>query len=418
MFNVNLTQLLASFFRLVAMMSKFLLVFYLAKVLSLESFGIFSLFMVALQLSSSLIPFDIYSNSIRSILDGKSIEFSKHIGFLFLASIIFTPLTTLMFHLSIDSVYTYTAFFFFCICPLDVIFQDTLRFFPVFKKPFLGSLLLFIKTTMLTVVIFLFFEEGLVGKSLYSVLLIWFLVSFFSTSLVFFLLFYFKKISLKGLFSVDRQWITNSIRLSFIFLISTLLFRSILGVDKFIVESMLGLELVAVYSLYFSIAFASTSILESGISSWYYPKLVRVVRTKSKEEVKVFLKDYYIKNLLSSFSLISIVVFTFPYLVNFYLDDIYLEYIYVFYLICFGVFMYSSSVPFHYYIYALNKDKVFVIIYLIAFLSYILVGVFLINTFGFLGSGIMISFGLIMIAFLRYLYTFWSIRNSQNMILR
>lgn len=396
------TQNLASGLRAMSMLMKFILIFYLASKLSLKDFGIFNLFMAGIQLASALIPLDVYSVSIRKLLKNEENILGRHFGFLIISIVIFLPLSTAIMYYSSDNISLYISVIFFLLCPLEVFFVEFTRLFPALKKPFLPSFLLFFKNSLLTIPTIFFFETKLINPSLIAVFVIWFFSSFLPLLIGWL---YIKKSMKDSKLSFNMRWSLDAIKLSFYFFLATILFRAILGVDKFIVENVLGIESLAVYSLYFSIAFASVSLVEAGVSSWNYPKLVSIVNNGDVYKTKVFIKSYFIKNMISSTFFIIPIAIIFPILASYNLDSIYSINLNSFYVISISVWIFCLSIPFHYYIYSLEKDEVFIYIYLISFVCYVIFGLFFLREMQLFGAAIMISIALTTIAVLRILYS-------------
>lgn len=403
MYKTLLTkQNFSSALRAYAMLMKFVIVFYLAGKLQLRDFGIFNLFMAGTQLAAAFIPLDVYSVTIRRLLNKERNVLDQHFGFLLVSIATLLPLGAIIFNYSSINLTTFISLMFLIISALDIVFTESTRIFPALNRPLTPSVLLFFKTSLLTIPTILLFEFELANPNLTTVLYVWFISSLIACIISWILL----RASVSTLsIKFNLDWSIQAIKLSSLFFLSTILFRSILGVDKFIVENALGVELLAVYSLYFSIAFSSVSLIEAGISSWSYPKLTKLVQKNAVYETNIFFKDYVIKNSISSLALFIPIILIFSLLTYTYLDQIYKENLKSFYIICIGVFAYCLSIPFHYYIYALQKDIIFVKIYLISFAIYVTFALMFIKTLGVLGAALMICIGLSSIAILRVIYS-------------
>ncbi|MHA7918039.1 lipopolysaccharide biosynthesis protein [Alloalcanivorax xenomutans] len=398
-------QLVAIVLRATTLATRFGLMFYLAANLSVLDMGIFGLYSAGVLLGGGLIPLDVYAHTTRQFLFGgekSGMILGRHFVFLVLAFFCLLPVAVFLNLNWGVGQYDFLFWIFIAHLFFEVLSTDIGRLLVPLGRPLASNVVLFIRTAFWFFPLIFVFIMGAAAPSLKVVVIAWFFGSFSSVIIGAAWI----KFSISGpvKFYLDCSWMKQALASSACFLIATLLFRVLLGADKYIVGGFLGESAVAIYSVYASVSLGVLGLIESGVSSWYYPSLVRSVGKKSYGESVVILKRFFWKNFVASFFLmVSIVVF-FPVVAKRFLDGVYLEHLDVFYVISLGVFFYCVSMPFHYYIYSYSEDWKMIVIYAISFLVMIAWSVFYMADFGVLGGAVMLSLSLISVASLRSLF--------------
>ena len=82
---------------------------------------------------------------------------------------------------------------------------------------------------------------------------------------------------------VDYSWIKKGISVASVILIGTLAYRSVYFLDKILVKAFANYEVIAVYGLFLSIVSVAQSFLETGIISYYYPRLVAAYNQNARQ---------------------------------------------------------------------------------------------------------------------------------------
>lgn len=400
--NLNLIRFFSSALRGSILFLRFILTFYIAKYTSPEEVGLFALYWGGLILASSLMGLDVYTHTTRLILTPKVNKpkvLATHIGFLLISCIIFTPIFTLLFYNSSLEIPFFLVIIFVFHLPFEYFSQEVSRLLIPLKRPTVSIVLLFVRSALWIPIVII----GLIYKWNFDPLEL-IVISWLTSSILSSILSYcYLNIMTKNIILplINISWIKASIVSSGIFFIGTILFRAILGGDRFFVGYYLGVNILGVYSIYASVSLGVLALLESGVSAWRYPTLVTAIQSKDIIGAKIKLWSFWKDNFISSFILMLSVVFVFRMLAETYLDKVYFQGIIAFYIISFGVFVYSISMPFHYFIYGLGKDHAYIYIYALSFFS-MLVWVFgYMSSFGLIGASIMLTLALVTIALLR-----------------
>jgi O-antigen/teichoic acid export membrane protein len=191
------------------------------------------------------------------------------------------------------------------------------------------------------------------------------------------------------------------------------MFRSILGVDKFLVGSAYGEEGVAIYTIYAAGVLGVLALLESGVSAWHYPGMVQSIRNSMFGEAKDKFRKFFIQNLISTILLFLGLFLFFPIVAYFLLPKIYFDEIELFFVMSFGVIFYCLTMPFHYVLYGFGRDGYFVFMYAVSFSLMFFWYFFYMVDFGLVGAGFMLTGALLSISIFRIAFSLHLFRKAQ-----
>lgn len=399
---LDIKKVLSVMLRSLALLSKFLLVFTLAKTVPPDQLGIFGLYSGAILLCASLVSLDVYAHTARLILSSqeKKTVLGRHFGFLLLSVFILAPIFSIVLYCISPSFKSQLVILFLFHLPFEAFATDMGRLITPLKKPFQAVVTLFIRSSLwvFPALLLLAYNDG---AGVAPVFVFWFLGSFFS---VFYGAFCIKKILGEWLLPViDFQWLLSALKLSLVFFVGTIAFRSILGLDRFVIENQLGLETLGVYTLYATVALGVLALVETGVSAWHYPGMVQAISRGDTQSAKSKFKGFLMANTVASIVLMSLVFVGFYFSALWFMPNIYFGSIDAFFVISIGVLFYVISMPFHYVIYSFRKDFYFVIIYFLSLLFVVFWSLLFLSEMGILGAALMISGALSVIAIGRFL---------------
>lgn len=381
--------------RALTLLSRFVLMFFLARVLSPAEVGLFGLYWAGLQLASSLQTLDVYSYTVRIFLDPTSDikrTTSLHMGFVTASIFLLTPISTFFFAKGGAGISESLLIVFLLHLPLEIISTDVGRLLIPLGKPLLSNTLLFIRSGLWTFPFIGLAYFNQLDSEIFTVVKFWLAGSALAAILS--LLSIYRATEGFPLPTVDIQWIKKALIGTGLFFIATLLFRTVLGIDRFIVSHFWGLDAAGIYSLFASVCLGVLGLLESGVSALHYPELVRNIQKRDKYSVKTSLASFTRKNNIATGGLMVSILILFPIASSIYLNSNYNSEIGVFFAIAFGVAIYCLSMPYHYVIYGFRADNIMVYIYTSAFVVLILSAIILSLFFKTIGAGLMLSLAL------------------------
>lgn len=408
---MNIQNLLAMLIRGFNITSKFILLTFVAKYGNDSDVATFGLYWSAIVLCSTLMGMDVYNFTSRELLTkGTSVieNVEKHFGFILLSASTIPFLALFLFKSNVKvASWIYVIFFFHII--MEFISQESSRLLVPLKKPMLSLVVSFFRSSFwvapfVIYLVFVGFEFDIINV----VVLFWFFGSCISVLISYYLV--KETVVGKGCFLLPRfniPFVVKAIRSSVIILSSSLILRSILSLDKFIINKYFDNEILAIYTVYASVIFSVVSMMEIGVSTWLYPEMVESIKAKDLVLVKVKLRAFFYASLKYSLFLFFLLSIIFPLCVYLFLNEKYLSGMGCFYIMLCSSFFYSLTMPFHYFIYGLSKDINYIFIYGSGLVSMLIWVFCFMEGLGLLGASIMLSVALFTIAFCRIFFTFY-----------
>jgi O-antigen/teichoic acid export membrane protein len=156
---------------------------------------------------------------------------------------------------------------------------------------------------------------------------------------------------------IDWIWIKRGLSISLPFFIGTISMQAIYTIDRYLIERICGLDALAAYVFFMSIANAIFSFLDASVFSFSYPKLISTGNSLSEASFLKEVKSLAFHTVVLSIGLSAVVlVFIWPVL-DFLQKPVYLNNISFLYLLILAtVFLSFSMVP-HYALIARHKDR-------------------------------------------------------------
>jgi len=349
-----------------ALVSRFALLFFLAKLLEPEEVGLFGLFLAIIAFSIFLIGGDFYAFSHREMLSRPREQWfyimQHHISAIVILYLIFLPFQILIF--SFDFLPLDFLIWFYPLLIVEHITLEMNRFLVVMKKPLLASWVLFLRmgAWVWVLVPIIWFNPD--ARSLDTVFFYWLLGG--TAALFLGAAGIIQEVPFKGFCPLSREWIIKGFRVGGLFLIATLLLRTLFTVDRFIVDALLGSELLAVYVLYAGIAMAVYNFLDPAIFSFLYPKLVSAYRRGDICHYRKLYKELWMSTLAVSILLAISAATVAPWLLEWVGRNVYLEHISLLWLLLFVVVVYALSMVPHYGLYSVGGDRTILVAHLLA----------------------------------------------------
>lgn len=398
---------------------RFGLALLVARTLDIEQAGLFFLYLAGVQIASSLLPMDFYASTARALLRTKTIqhggshtEIDRHFGAIVLMSVVFGPVAAAIFYLSSPPVGFVLALIFIVHIGLEAFSNDSGRLLVPLSRPLLSAAYLFIRSAIWIIPAALLLETGLWSANAFGLALFWFASSFVMAIMG--ALVTGRAAGSRLALLIDYRWVLLALKQSFVFFVGSLAFRFVIGGDRFLVERALGLEAVAVYGFYVSLAFGLLALVETGSSAWNYPSLVKAIQDRDRDRVYRILFPYLLQNTIASVVLTALLVFVFSLLPTGLLDPVYVDNVETFHLVCLSVFFLCISLPFHYTVYGFGLDAVRLFGMVFGMVIMILAWAALLPQAGLPGAGLMLAFALGAISLSRVIGGLWLLTTNRH----
>lgn len=258
------------------MVGKFLLVYFLARALTVEQYGFWGIFTTSVSLSLYVVGLDFYTYSTRRILEypeaDRSPMLRDQLLFYMLSYAILFPLLSLLFVWNV--IEWKFAIFFYAILIFEHLAQESYRTFVVFKKPVIANIVLFLRSGLWAYLLIVFWIGGADAlKNLKAVYLFWLGGGITAFVVTLFFLSRFKFRSVRNV-PVNWTWIRQGIRVSLFFFIGTVGYKIIEFADRYFIDYFHGKEEVGVYSFYASMCNMVETFVHTAVIIIFSPRLI------------------------------------------------------------------------------------------------------------------------------------------------
>lgn len=304
---------------------RFLLIMFLAKFLPEAEMGKFGIFVATILLCVLVISLEfnkymygeLFANDakLRAKILGSHV---KAVAALYLLSV---PLLYLIFELGFID-WRYIAYF-YSITFFVLVSMELQSLLTVLGNQLFSSLVYFAQTSswvFFVIPVFYFFPKY---RSLDFIYFSWLLGAVLSILVAFFFL---KQrnihVDLRGM---GGKWIWCGIKKSAIFLLSSIMLKLLLTVDRYAMEYYSTPELVGVYVFYISVVMGIFNFLEPAVFSFIYPKLLRFYKESNYESYRSAHKELIYTTFIGVFLLGVFLLYAVPYVIDMLNLDAYKE---------------------------------------------------------------------------------------------
>ena len=337
--------------------SRFLFVFFLAKLLNPSELGLYGLVTATVGYALFLVGLDFYTYTTRELLKhdrqtwGGILKNQAALSLVIYALVF--PVLTLIF---VNGLLPWhVAKWFYLLIILEHVCQEMSRLFVAISEQLFASILLFLRQGTWAIAITALMVVNSEFRSLDAIFAAWSVAGVLAIILA---IYRFHKLQVGGWGNtVNWKWIVKGIKVSVPLLIATLALRGIFTVDRYWLESISNLEVVGAYVLFYGVSSTMLAFLDAGVFSYSYPTLIKAYQANEPELFRNKMREMLIHTTLASviFSVISLALL--PYLLLWLDNPFYATYQYLYpWLLSVMVLNVLSMVP-HYALYAQNRDR-------------------------------------------------------------
>ena len=365
--------------------------------------GIFGLVVTSITLLIYLIGFDFYVFNTRQIINnhrkGLSNKISNQLYFHLVGYLLIIPLSTyILVELEVIPA-TYLWVFIFLVVA-EHLGQEYYRLFTALEKSVLANILLFLRSGVWVLVVFLDYFVFGNPINLNKYMGIWLCFSSISTLTSTILLVLKYKIHFA---TIELGWILKGIKTASVFFLGSISFQVIQFSDRFIVDFFHGKKMVGVYTTYAQFTNAIEIFTFSAITMVAYPKMIKTYE-QNKEYLQV--KSSFFRQLLwLSLFLIVLMLVSAPYVLRFLEKESIIEEINTFFVLLAGIFFLIISNVYHYDLYVKKKDRIILNTALLGMLLNVVLNIVLIPKFSIFGASISTGLTFLLILLIKYYYS-------------
>jgi O-antigen/teichoic acid export membrane protein len=353
------------------LVSKLLLLVFLAKFFEPKEVGLYGLLVGTIAYAMYSLGFDFYTFNTRELLKHDSKErgrLLKDQGVLHLILYaVMLPMLVLVFEF--DLLPWHLAGWFFALLVFEHLNQELMRLLIVVSRQLAASMMLFLRygSWVPCIIAWMFIDSDL--RHIEAVLTAWLLGSGGAIVVAIFTL---SRMKMGGWNSkIDWRWLIKGLCTAIPFLVATLAIRGIFTIDRYWFEALQGLEVLGVYVLFLGIANALLSFMDAGVFSFSYPNLTSAYNARNAAAFRVGMRKLLFQTLILSslFAIVALLLIE-PLLIMLE-KPFYLQYLHIFPWLLVAMLLYVIGMVPHYALYAQRHDKPIIYSHIVAFMLFV-----------------------------------------------
>lgn len=358
--TTNLSKVLNVSIRGITLISRFFLIFFMAKLLPPSDLGLYGLITAAIGYGLYLVGLDFFTYTTREVAKGDRTTWAgiikNQIALSLVLYVLFLPTLLLLFTNNILPFYV--AKWFFILIIIEHISQEIGRFYIAISEQLLSSIMILIRQGTWAIIVpgLMIIDPDL--RNLDTVFLAWTIAGLIAIILGISRL---RKLNLTGWHRrVDWSWILAGVKVSIVFLIGSLAYRSIFTIDRFWLQELTNLDVVGAYVLYIGISGTMMTFLEAAVFNFSYPVLISAYQNNQADLYKVKMREmlWHTAIIAVGFSAISLALL--PILLEWLSNDVYTTHKYIYPWLLAMMLLYSFGMVPHYALYSQRQDRVIV----------------------------------------------------------
>lgn len=343
--------------RAVTMGSRLVLLFFLARLLPPADVGLYGLLVASVAYGIMVLGLDFYTFSTRELLGHDRSEWPRMLrdqavlhGCAYMVAL---PLAYLLFHLGILPLTM--AGWFFALLVAEHVGKELNRLLIVAGMPVMATTALFLQRGLWALAVPLLMLQFEALRTLNLVFLAW---TISALGAILMSIWSLRTLAWSGMVrTVDWSWIRRGLRVASVFLLGTLLHRVMFTIDRFIVESAGGLDLVGVYTFYMGMALAAMAFLDAGVFAFLYPRVVSAFRRGELAEFRSAMRKLLVRTVGATGVLMAAAAVMIHPILALLDRPIYQTNIAVFWVLLGAVSLYAVGMIPHFGLYAMGRDR-------------------------------------------------------------
>ncbi|MCD5987017.1 hypothetical protein KDX30_03775 [Pseudomonas sp. CDFA 553] len=339
------------------LLSKFLLIFFLAKFLAADAVGLYGLLSAGIGYGIYVLGCEFYNFANRELIGSERSAWLRLIRdqavLYVLLYMLFLPVLVGVFWRG----WLPWAFFswFLLLLLLEHIAQEANRILVATSQQLLASVVLFLRSGLWCLVVVLLMWGSQEARTLEVTLAAWVLGCLVACGVALYSFSHMDKSELR--LPIDWAWIRRGVVAALPLLVASLAVRGIYTFDRYWVEHVASLHVLGAYVLYIGMATAILSFLDAGVVVFFFPKLVQAA--KQKQGV---LFEKVMRELAVNVGLVVVVLSFCCWLSSFWIvqwlnQPVYQENIALLYWLLGATSLYGLSMVPHLGLYAYGEDK-------------------------------------------------------------
>lgn len=351
--------------KIISIGPKFILSFFIAKKMSFDEFGKYTLFTTTVLIISTLIGLEYHNSSNRKILKEKSELknniFSVQISFYILLYIfLLLPITIILVKINFIS---YNLFWLFLLIVATEHFSmELFRLLVIFEKPVIASISMFLRTGFWSILVITVLQFSSFIELSDSSWIYWFWLMGSIISILFALPFLHLKYNPKVFLNFKIKVFIKDIKSGLVFFMITLSAKVIETFGRYFMDYFETKELVGIFSIFFQISNIINVVIFSGLFVFYLPIVLKSYQEKISTLESIY--TFRLKVLRMSIILSLAIFLISPLLLKYFSNELLLKYIWVLVILVFSQLFLNLFYTSYLQLYASKNDKSILYVYM------------------------------------------------------
>lgn len=377
------------FTRGISVGSKFLLVGYLAKELSLDDYGSFQLISYFVLISTAVFGLEFYNltNRAAAKTHKKAKIYNEHLSFFVSTApflvVVQIILFLLIFPSELISITNVVLVLIIGLC--DYFSQEIYRYLMINKSFRKGNLQLIYKALLFIILVVAYnviFKKLTFSIVLWIMLVSYLLLYLFAYNTFSGTLHVFK---VKAIQNLKKEHLLKNLNAVLPFVVLIAFIKGIEFSDKFIIGKQLGLQDVGIYSFVFQVASSINIFVISGFYIIYLPQLIQT-HANNLRRFNVEFRNFGLLTSVSSIFLAIVITTISPFVFHLIGKAVFLEHMDLLILLLIGFILNNISLIPHIFLYILEDEKTIMVIMAMGFVLNLGLNIILVPEYGIEGG--------------------------------
>lgn len=381
--------------RAITLGSKFLLILFMGKYMSIADIGTYGLFTVTCTLLLNLIGFNFYAYNSRELINAPKENHAAMLRdqavFHLIAYTFTLPLIPLIFNLGILD-WSLLGWL-YAILILEHICQETERILITFSRPIIANIVLFIRSASWVYIIIAIYFYNRFGISLELIWKYWIGGVILAILFGLYQLKFIQWTNILGV-PINFRWIYNGVKSASFLFGATMLYQGMLFIDRSILQHFHGEQAVGIYTFFWSISNAIYTFVYAGVISILHPKIIKAF-DENQQEFKKLIKQMYWQSTVLFIVIFISLWFLLDYVLLYTGKEALINNKDIFFLLSIGLLIMVMSIAIHYVIYCKKLDKQIMFATTFAFLIDILANLVLVPNYSVFGTAVSIALAML-----------------------
>lgn len=357
MLTHSLARIVNISLRGMALGSKFVLIFGLAKLLEPTEVGLYGLFTATIAYVLMAVGFDFYSYSTREMINSdRKVWLALLRDQSVFYGIAYGLVLPICFFIFWGGLLPWTlALWFFPLLVFEHFGQEFNRLLVAMAEPLWASLVLFVRNGLWAIVAATWMWFYPSQRNLDFVFAAWVVGGALACLIAISRLRGFDRSALS--MSINWVWIKRGVRVAAPFVVATLSLRAMSTVDRYWIEALNGLEVLAAYVLFAGIANVIMTFLDAAVLTFIYPALIAAAGKGDQVEFSALMARLTKQTLVVTVGLsVLVLMLTHP-LLDWLNKPVYTKHFSLLYWTVLATVLFAVSMIPHYGLYARHRDK-------------------------------------------------------------